>query len=210
VGPALVHARHQLLATAIAVVVTLLVGPAGAADESSPAVRCATAKLKAAGKKHGAKVGCYSKALRTDQPVDAACLSAAEAKFAAAFARAEAAGGCATSSDAPDVEADVDACVGALVQLLVPGAPTTTTVTSTTTTTQPDFTCSPPGSACGSCGCGFCFVPQGSSSTTGVCVVPFAGGDACSIDPPTPCPPGQTCVITSFDPPMFICGVLCP
>ncbi len=207
----MVRARLQLLATAIAAVITLSVGPqAVAVGQPSPAVRCATAKLKAAGQKHGAKVRCYSKALLAGRPVDAACLAAAEASFDAAFVRAEAAGGCATSSDTAAVEGDVDACVGALLQSLVPSAPTTTTVTSTTTTTRPDFSCSPPGSACGSCGCGFCFAPQGSGLTTGLCVVPFAGGDVCSIDPPTPCPPGQTCLITSYDPPMMFCGVLCP
>ena len=206
-GRALVSARRQLLATAL---VVMILGPqVAAADTLSPGVRCAIAKLRAAAKKHGARVRCHSKALLAGQPVDAPCLAASEAKFDAAFARAEATGGCVTSSDAPAVEADVEACVGALVGLLAPGV-TTTTATSSTTTTQPDFRCSPPFTACGSCGCGVCFVPLGSALTTGACVVPFADGGPCSIDPPTACPAGQTCMVTSFAPPMANCGVLCP
>jgi len=193
------------MAAALVILLPLLaVEPRAAA--ASPAVRCATAKLKAAAKKHGAKVRCHVQAILARKAVDPACLAAAEAKFSAAFARSEAAGGCFTSGDAPAVEDAVDDCVRTLVGLLPTSA--TTTTSSTTTTTQPNFSCSPPGTPCGHCGCGFCFAPQG--YTTGICVVPYAGGSSCSIDPPTDCPPGQMCVVTSFDPAMFTCAVPCP
>src|SRR5262245_53608259 len=74
---------------------------------------------------------------------------------------------------------------------------TTTTSTSTrSTTTTTNITCSPVGSACGSCGDGFCFSPY-PNPPSGVCLDVSAsmGGMACGIDPPIPCPPGQLCVV---------------
>ncbi len=88
------------------------------------AVKCAAAKLKAARTKAGAKIGCWAKAFRKGEAVDPACLGKADDKFLAAFAKAEAKGGCATSDDAAAVEAIVDGLVGGVVDLLVPDNPT--------------------------------------------------------------------------------------
>src|SRR5262249_10714748 len=166
------------------------------------------AKLKAAAEKHGAKLRCHRKAILAGQPdADPACLAAAEASFEAAFARAEGAGGCVTSGDAPIVEGVVDACVSTLVDLLPPHPPPPTT-TPPPTPLAP-HACTQLFTTCGGCATCLCFGIPGYSST-GVCVVPFLGGDPCGIDPPIACPDDQVCLTTSISPPMFNCAVLCP
>jgi hypothetical protein len=101
--------------------ILLGISPAYAAD---PGATCAAAKRKAAGKKVDGKLKCVAKATMKGMPVDALCLSKVETKFATAFAKAEAKGGCLTSGDAGAIEASVDACVATLRGLLgVPGTP---------------------------------------------------------------------------------------
>jgi cysteine-rich repeat protein len=82
-----------------------------AAAGSSPAQKCAAAKMKAAGKKYAARANCYAKALSKSVPVDTGCLQNAEDKFGDAFAKAEAKGGCTTPGDAAAIEVKVDVCV---------------------------------------------------------------------------------------------------
>jgi hypothetical protein len=77
----------------------------------SPAAKCAAAKQKAAVKKIAAKLKCYQKAAATGDPVDSGCLTAAEGKFDAAVAKANAKGGCVRTGDAPTIEAAADRCV---------------------------------------------------------------------------------------------------
>lgn len=163
-------------------------------------------------KKHRAKIRCHARAIRAGQAADPACLAAVEAKFVAAFARAEERGGCTTTGDASTVEAALDTCVDALVGLLSPHttSSTTTTATTTTTTGPPSHACSPLFASCGGCPTCLCFgLPE--TGSTGICLVPFLGGSPCSIDPPTACPSGQVCVVTSFSPFVtFQCAVPCP
>src|SRR5262245_6407526 len=197
--------RRRLAGTfALCVILIGDLSPAGAATASSPGARCAAAKLKAAAKKEAAKLACQRRALLKSRPVDPACLAKAEAHFTLAFTTAESAGGCVTSRDAAVVEQAVDSCVGVLTGLL-PAVSTTTTVTTTsaTTTTAPSLTCSPVGGSCGSCGNGYCFAPFGASPPFGVCVdATVQNGPECTIDPPSGCPPGMICVITSVIPPV--------
>jgi hypothetical protein len=92
----------------------------------SDANRCAAAKLKATGKKSKTKLGCHAKAVKQGGTVDPACLSKAEARFVAAFAKAEARPPCLTTGDSVEVEDLVDD----LVDGAVAGSPTTTTSTT--------------------------------------------------------------------------------
>src|SRR5262245_11271900 len=113
---------------------------AGAHPGQTPEQRCAIAKNKAAAKKISAKLKCQQKALEVGA-VEPTCLTAAEAKFNDAIAKAEAAGGCAVMGDGPTIESAVDACVSAIVTLTSSGASTTSTTTpvvpTTTSTTLP-------------------------------------------------------------------------
>ena len=77
----------------------------------SPGVKCAAAKQKAAVKKIAAKLKCHQKAATTGDPVDSDCLAAAEEKFNAAVAKANAKGGCARTGDASAIEIAADRCV---------------------------------------------------------------------------------------------------
>src|SRR5262245_12710928 len=88
---------------------SLLAALAVAAQD--PAARCTAAKLKAAAKKTSSKLKCHATAAARGSAVDPACLGKAEEKFSAAWARAEARGGCAPSLSESTVESRVDACV---------------------------------------------------------------------------------------------------
>jgi hypothetical protein len=106
--------------------------------------KCEASRLKAAGKKAGAKLTCYAKASAKSQPVDANCLSKAEAKFTSAFNKVT---GCTGDGNATGIEAIIDTeCVDQLVTLdggnnvvaicPPPAATTTTTGGPATTTTS--------------------------------------------------------------------------
>src|SRR5581483_2842908 len=92
---------HMTIRRAVLVFVVMVaaVGEARAADTRA----CDAAKQKAAGKKVAAKMACWANAARKGVAVDAACLARAEAKFAAAFAKAEAHGACAAVGNAAPV-----------------------------------------------------------------------------------------------------------
>jgi hypothetical protein len=96
---------------------------------------CASAKLKAAGKKCSCKLKCRSKAAAKGVPVDLACLSKCETKFALSFVKAEDKGGCTTTGDANAIEMKVDAFVTDAATEIQPSATSTTTVPTTTITT---------------------------------------------------------------------------
>ena len=89
--------------------------------------KCSIAKSKASVKKLGSKIKCYQKAVAAGSDVDPTCLTSAENKFDAAFAKAETPGACSLNGDRDDVEALVDVCVGFLVDLtlgpLLPPSP---------------------------------------------------------------------------------------
>lgn len=87
---------------------------------STPAQKCAVAKLKAATRKADVELKCQKKALAAGSAVDAACLEKAQAKFAQAFADAEAKGGCKSEGDAPEVQESVEAFVDDVVTTLGP------------------------------------------------------------------------------------------
>lgn len=100
----------------------LVVLPHPALSAKPPGPTCAATKLKAAGLKAHAKLLCYAKAVIKAVPVDGACLTKAEAKYATAWGKIEAKGGCATTGDAGPIEEKVDGFVSAVVAAL-PGTP---------------------------------------------------------------------------------------
>ena len=128
--------------------------PAHAAG--SPGAKCAAAKIRATAKKAAAKGACHAKAVASGSLVDPGCLDKAEQKFAAALARAEGRGGCATTGDAATLEDKVDAFIADVVGALPATTSTTTTSTTTTSSTTTVPTCIPDCtlSVCGPDGCG--------------------------------------------------------
>jgi hypothetical protein len=90
---------------------------------TTPAQKCAVAKTKAAAKKIVSKLKCDQTALLKGTPVSTDCLTAADMKFSAAIAKAEAAaaGGCVVTGDVADIESISDHCVASIAaQTLVP------------------------------------------------------------------------------------------
>jgi len=87
------------------------------------AVKCAVAKIKAAGKKAADGIRCHSSAFGRGVPVDARCLAKAGNKLVLAFQNAEAKGGCSAPGDADAIEAIVDQLVDGVVDRLMPANP---------------------------------------------------------------------------------------
>lgn len=155
----MMRSAHRATGPVLAALLLLARG----APAATPVDTCAAAKLTAASKKAVSKLACYGKAVKKSTAVDDACLTKADQKFTEAFAKAEAKGGCSTTGDAAQVEAQVDAIVATLVSdepgdcgatgdpcgpvpccpglvCQASGSPTcqtSTTTTSTTTTTLP-------------------------------------------------------------------------
>jgi hypothetical protein len=101
--------------------VSLAVAAASVAEAGpTPAQKCTGSKLKATGKKAAAKLKCHEKAVKKGVAADPDCLAKAEEKFADAFAKAEAKGGCLTTGDAGSVEGLVDTFVDDAVAALDP------------------------------------------------------------------------------------------
>ena len=82
------------------------------------AAGCKQAKLNASAKTTAASLGCYAKAAATGLPVDPNCVGKADHVLATAFAKTDAKGGCATTGDAPAVEASINACVNEIAGAL--------------------------------------------------------------------------------------------
>lgn len=97
-------------------VVAMTIAPLATAFAGiTPEQKCASAKMKAVGKKYAAKAKCYAKALSQSAAVDAACLQLAESKFQTAFDKAEAKGGCLNENNAAAIEAKIDTCLADVV-----------------------------------------------------------------------------------------------
>jgi hypothetical protein len=84
----------------------------------TPANKCDSKKVDAAGKKAAAKTGCHSKAIGKGTPVDTNCLAKAESKFASAIAKLEVPGNTCTNQSGAGLEAIVDAYVQDLLDEL--------------------------------------------------------------------------------------------
>ncbi|HET9063040.1 MAG TPA: PQQ-dependent sugar dehydrogenase [Candidatus Binatia bacterium] len=88
------------------------------ADDASRA--CAASKLKAAGKRSRSRLQCFAKAEKQSAPVDVTCLAKAGDKFASAFDKAEARGGCTVNDDAVLVAGLVDGGISQIVAEVLP------------------------------------------------------------------------------------------
>jgi cysteine-rich repeat protein len=104
----MIQLRAASVALSVLVSITLC---APAIAGITPAQKCASAKMKAVGKKQAAKAKCYAKALSVSGPVVAECLQPAESKFNEAFTKAEAADGCLHEGDAASIETKIDAAI---------------------------------------------------------------------------------------------------
>src|SRR5437867_4444366 len=101
-------------------VAVLVLGGAGVRAATDPAAKCSSTKRKASGKKAAGKLKCHAKALTKGVGVDPFCLGKEEAKFSAAFEKAEGKGGCFTLGDAAAVECKVDEVVDVAAGELAP------------------------------------------------------------------------------------------
>jgi cysteine-rich repeat protein len=89
--------------------------PLGVIDTTIPSLipvpatgnACQSNKVKATGKLAASLLNCWSKAAKTDTPIDQACLTKATTKHTAAFAKSELKPPCDTNGDAATVQADV-------------------------------------------------------------------------------------------------------
>ena len=100
----------RIAVLALCAVVTTLALLVGDGLAASPSV-CPSTKYKAAARKVYGKAKCHQKALlKASFPTDD-CLARVEQKFIAAFAKADANGGCVAQDNASDVEAVVDDCL---------------------------------------------------------------------------------------------------
>ena len=98
---------------------SLIAAPASA--KSDPIAKCTSTKVQSAGKKAAAKLKCYGKAVGKAVPVDQECITKAEDKFAAAYGKIEAKGGCLTNGDASAIETVVDTFVAGVLAALPDG-----------------------------------------------------------------------------------------
>ena len=101
--------------------VVLVVVPAVGGAATTPARRCASAKLKAAGSTASGLLGCHASAVKRGAAVDPTCLGKAHAKLTSAFSRAEAKGGCASGGDAGTVTTTLDGFVDGVAAALADG-----------------------------------------------------------------------------------------
>jgi len=202
--------RGLIVTLAVACIVA-----ATAVSSTTPAERCAAAKLRAAARKTNGKLRCHATGALRGSTADAGCLARVETRYLASWTKIEGRGGCYTTNDADAVEARVDEFVDGLVAAL----PATSTTTVTTSTCPPTtaFYCAqngfcptggpfppllcPSGTTCvttgtNSCECQGDPIPCGS--------IPGAGnfcqwgtcpaGLTCKSDPgSTSCPPACAC-----------------
>jgi len=77
----------------------------------TPTQRCAATKVKAAGRNVFVTAKCYAKASVAGGEVSPDCLAKAAKRFQAAFAKADAKGGCTVVADAGSIGAAAAACV---------------------------------------------------------------------------------------------------
>jgi hypothetical protein len=176
------------------------VGPMDKAERT-----CASAKLKAAGKKLLGRLKCHGKAILQNTNVDSECLTKVEGKFSTAFNKAELKGGCMFDGDAPQVEATIDDVVDNLV-----------TLETTVVIVEPLPACTTLGAPCGSCDTGgYCIdhVPAPGCISADITVL-----FACTTD--AECVPGTYCMhafewpvifpLPIPDLPEWICMSPCP
>lgn len=183
--------RHLLAIAALMAIAT----SAAAAD---PGQRCASLKMRAVGAGVKSRLQCYARAIEHGGSPDAACLTRVAMRFAARWAKIEAAGGCATVGDEANIESAADVFVSDIVAVLPPSTTTTSSTTVTATSTCPPAT----GLYCGVSACGPFFQAICPGGMT--CTDPANGCTCVGTPPPCgnlqgqlcrwgTCPAGMTC-----------------
>jgi hypothetical protein len=118
--------RYSILGAIVLSGTALLLG-AGNAQAQLATAKCTAAKIKCANGKATGLLGCHNKAEGKNLPVDPACISKVDTKFSlpakGCMEKADAKPPCATTGDAPSLEAKVDAFVVDVVTELDPGYP---------------------------------------------------------------------------------------
>jgi hypothetical protein len=112
----------RVIRVVVMVLGVVLVVASGVDAATSPARRCAVAKLKSAGTTSAALLNCHASAAKRGAAPDAACLAKAHAKLTSAYARAEAKGGCVSSGDAGAITTTIDDAIAAMASALAGGA----------------------------------------------------------------------------------------
>jgi hypothetical protein len=115
---AMMTLAHRIGTFVLAALLTVAVDAAAA---TTPARRCAAAKLKAAGSVASKLLGCHASAVKRGLAVDGECLAKAHDKLTSAFTKAEAKGGCASSGDATTVTGSLDDFVAGVTTALADG-----------------------------------------------------------------------------------------
>jgi hypothetical protein len=105
----------------IGMLAVLLAVAVDATAATTPARRCAAAKLKAAGSSAAGLLNCHASAVKRGLVVEGACLAKAHAKLASAYTKTEGKGGCASTGDAATVTTSLDDFVDAVVAALADG-----------------------------------------------------------------------------------------
>jgi len=93
--------------------VLLAAAIAASAPAISPTEKCAGAKERAVGRRIKNRIACNARAIAHFTPVDPNCVARTEAKFATAFAQADAKGPC--PGTAEEVEPLIDDCLRTLI-----------------------------------------------------------------------------------------------
>ncbi|TMB49669.1 MAG: hypothetical protein E6J60_12740, partial [Deltaproteobacteria bacterium] len=114
--------RLKLAGVAIGCFAFLAAAPGVAFAQS----KCTGGELKASSKKAGGKAKCWAKATGKGLAVDGTCLSGAEGKFSASYAKAVGKGGCVNTTDAGTIETKVDNFITDLVTEINGGTGTPT------------------------------------------------------------------------------------
>lgn len=199
-------AHAPLMISGVLLVLTVAVGVAGSRSQLTMAEKCAAAKLRATSRKVAAEIECYSHAVRKDAAVHPDCLSKAETKFEAAFAKAEGKGGCVTIRD--------DIVTGSAAAAFVNGV-----VRSLTSYSQL-ASCMRRAQGCGSCGAGFCTTDCEAGPTS----IPFCVNLNIITSQPQPCDSDADCIAVAPATPYCVaafgypnscssgtfCAALCP
>jgi hypothetical protein len=164
----------------LAATVGLFATVALARAAADPAAKCVAGKNKAATAALGASLECHRKALIAGADVDPACLEATAVRFATAFQKVEARGGCAVTGNGLALALATEICLAEIVAK--------TPVTVTTTTTLPCLHLTQVG-----CGAGAC-------APTAVCNLSIDHATVCGhrssfrCVTQADCPPGWPCV----------------
>src|SRR5262245_19701327 len=172
---------RKTLVAAVLVVGAFGAEPARAAG--TPAAQCAAGEAKAAAKRIWNDVGCQRLALLHGATVDPACLARGHTKFAAAFSKLDAAGGCLVTGDASAIAGVCDGVVATLVANLTTPPPP-----------PGPFCCPllPDGGACGyvdqasQCALGAGSPGDVCDGATGACIPPPASAGPCCQAPSGP------------------------